>query len=82
MIYQSFHMYILHIDGKKLEEAYIGSKDERNIRINEKTADALPIFGTVISSFFSREICLAMICVIAVMAVCRLCFKFYYDRRY
>ncbi len=89
MIYQSFHMYILHIDGKKLEEAYIRSKDERNIRISEKTAVAsftvslyAVCFGTVISSFFSREICLAMICVIAVMAVCRLCFKFYYDRRY
>lgn len=40
MIYQSFHMYMLHINEKKLEAAYIKSKDERNIMIREKTSGA------------------------------------------
>lgn len=89
MIYQSFHMYMLNIDEKKLEAAYIKSKDERNIMIREKTSGAsytISIYmlcaGVIVSSFFSQGICIAFACVIIAMLLVNACCKLYYERKY
>ncbi len=85
----SFRLYIIKIDEKKLEELYRKSTDERYVLIREKTASGsftvstiIICLGAIISSFFSQEVTAVLAGVIAVMAVCRLCFKFYYDRKY
>ncbi|MCM1024657.1 MAG: hypothetical protein NC395_11460 [Prevotella sp.] len=87
--FSAFRLYMVCIDEKKLEQLYIRSTDERYALIREKTASGsfvasayIVCFGTVVSSFFSKEITIALACVVAVMTVCKLCFKFYYDRKY
>lgn len=85
----SFRLYIIKNDEKKLEELYRKSADERYALIREKTASGsftvstiVICLGAIISSFFSREITAVLTGVIAVMAICKCCFKFYYDRKY
>lgn len=85
----SFRLYIIKIDEKKLEELYRKSTDERYALIREKTASGsftvstiVICLGAIVSSFFSKEITMVLACVIAVMAICKCCFKFYYERRY
>lgn len=87
--FQAFRLYMLRIDEKKLEELYRKSTDERYALIGEKTARAallattyIVCLGAVISSFFSQEITMILAGVIMVMAICTLCFKFYYERKY
>ena len=87
--FQAFRLYMLRIDEKKLEELYRKSTDERYALIREKTAGAalqatayIVCLGAIISSFFSQEITMVLAGVITVMAVCTLCFKFYYERKY
>jgi len=85
----SFRLYIIQTDEKKLKELYRKSTDERYVLIREKTASGSFTVSTLIISlsaiffsFISEEITMVLACVIAVMAVCKLCFKFYYDRKY
>ncbi|MDE7302694.1 MAG: hypothetical protein K2N60_05170 [Oscillospiraceae bacterium] len=88
-VFQAFRLYMLKIDEKKLEELYRKSKDERYALIREKTASGsfaattyIVCLGAIISSFFSQEITIVLAGVITVMAICTLCFKFYYERKY
>lgn len=76
-------------DEKQLEKMYITATDERYLLIREKTASGsfvatiyIICIGAIISSFFSQEITMILAGVIAVMTVCKLCFKFYYERKY
>lgn len=74
---------------KKLEELYRKSTDERQLLICEKTASGsftaaayIICLGAIISSFFSQAATIILAGVLAVMQICRLCFKFYYERKY
>ena len=87
--FQAARLYMLKIDGKKLEELYRKSTDERYALIREKTAGTalmattyIVCLGAIISSFFSQEITMVLAGVILVMAVCTLCFKLYYEHKY
>lgn len=80
---------MLHIDEKKLEAAYIKSKDERNIMIREKTSGAsymISIYmlcaGVIVSSFFSQGICIAFAGLLAAMLLVKLLLKMYYEKKY
>lgn len=87
--FQAFRLYMLKLDEKKLEELYRKSTDERYALIREKTASGsfaattyIVCLGAIISSFFSQEITMILAGVITVMAICTLCFKLYYERKY
>ena len=74
---------------EKLKKLYIAETDERSRLIREKTASgsftaSVLILGlaTVISTFFSETVTCVLAAVIGVIAVIKLCFKFYYDRKY
>ena len=86
---QWFRYMLMVQDEKKLEAAYIKSKDERNIMIREKTSGASYIIsiymlcaGVIVSSFFSQGICIAFACVIIAMLLVNVCCKLYYEKKY
>ncbi len=88
-VVMSFRLYMLTIDEKKLDELYRKSTDERYALIREKTASGsftvssfIICLGAIVTSFFSKEITIVLTAVIGVMTVCKLCFKFYYERKY
>ena len=74
---------------EKLKKLYIAATDERSRLIREKTASgsftaSVLVLGlaTVIATFFSNTVACVLAAVIAVMAVIKMSFKFYYDRKY
>ena len=76
-------------DPEKLKKLYILETDERSRLIREKTASgsftvtALILgFAAGIATFFSDTVACVLAAVIAVMAVIKMSFKFYYDRKY
>ena len=76
-------------DPEKLKKLYIAETDERTRLIHEKTASgsftaSVFILGltTLIASFFSETITYVLAGVIGVMAIVKVSFKFYYDRKY
>lgn len=88
-IVMSFRLYMLKSDEKKLEELYRKSTDERYALIREKTASGsftvssfIICLGAIVTSFFSEEITAVLAIVVGVMTVCKLCFNFYYERKY
>lgn len=89
MICQSFHMYMLHIDEKKLEAAYIKSKDERNIMIREKTSGGsftatvfIICIMIMVFAYISVMVTLVLAGLLAAMFLVRLILKLYYEKKY
>lgn len=87
--FQAFRLYMLKLDEKKLEELYRKSTNERQLLICKKTASGsftaaayIICLGAIISSFFSQAATIILAGGLAVMQICRLCFKFYYERKY
>lgn len=76
-------------DPEKLKKLYILENDERSRLIREKTASgsftaSVLILGlaTAVATFFSATVSCVLAGVIGVIAVIKMSFKFYYDRKY
>ena len=76
-------------DPEKLKKLYIAETDERIKLIREKTASGsftVSVFilglSALVSSFFSETVTYVLAGVIGVLAVIKMSFKFYYDRKY
>lgn len=76
-------------DPEKLKKLYIAENDERSRLIREKTASGsftatVLILGlaTAVATFFSATVSCVLAGVIGVIAVIKMSFKFYYDRKY
>lgn len=76
-------------DPEKLKKLYIAETDERSRLIREKTASGsftasvlILALATGVAAFFSVTVSCILAGVIAVLAVIKMSFKFYYDRKY